>query len=726
MHQRSCRVIKGLEEETFESHDLNQSLDDTGQPDQEIELNSLPNIKPGIRLPKTDLDWKLANDFFLGALPIADINKKPINAVVSEMNSIIYDYFYRNCGPIENSHSSHFVRKYKDYSKAMLKSSLKALKSSKGDPNEIRYVARTLRLQLRRDTSSTNSNIDHDKQIQRNFWSYVKQNIQLGISSNPTFDSSLCTQFFSTLFRSVNPSKSFDIPSWIPAIEEPLVPYDISPPSYHQITKTIRRMKASGSPCPLDKISIIPFKRCPFLRSYITAVIHIVWLSGEIPTDWKKACTVLAHKKGDTSNPANFRPITLESIPLKIFTSCVRDSMFTFLKANAFIEHRIQKGFLPQLTGTFEHTAQMANIINTARIKQKSLVITLLDLKNAFGEVHHNLIPSVLKYHHIPDHIQILLRSLYSNFHTSIITDSFQTPFIRVRRGVLQGDCLSPLTFNLCFNTFIRYISDQKFKQFGFSTSSLLPIHWFQFADDAAVITGLENENQILLNHFTRWCTWANMIIRVDKCSTFGIRKSSTASIQYLPKLFINQVTVPTVEIGKSFKYLGRFFNFPMDNIDHMSEVLQLITDLMRKLDEIPCHPKNKLLLYHRFVLSKLSWHFTIANLGKTWVVENIDNLVSKYIRQWLELPISATLSTLVLSKSKYGISLVLPSTKFAQCQVVSRKALKSSPNSEINALWSRTSSGCNIQYDQYRNTKQVLNAVQTENEDRIRHELKS
>ena len=148
----------------------------------------------------------------------------------------------------------------------------------------------------------------------------------------------------------------------------------------------------------------------------------------------------------------------------------------------------------------------------------------------------------------------MLIRSLYSNFQTSIIIDSFQTLFIRVGRGVLQGDCLSPSTFNLCFNTFIRYISDEKFKQFGFSTNFLLPIHWFQFADDAAVISGLENENQILLNHFTRWCTWANMIIRVDKCSTFGIRKSATASMQYLPKLFINQVTVPTVDIGKSFK----------------------------------------------------------------------------------------------------------------------------------------------------------------------------
>ena len=70
---------------------------------------------------------------------------------------------------------------------------------------------------------------------------------------------------------------------------------------------------------------------------------------------------------------------------------------------------------------------------------------------------------------------------------------------IKVGRRVLQGDCLSPLTINLCFNTFIRYVSDQKFKRFGFNTNSLLPIHWFQFADDAAAITGLEKENQIPL-----------------------------------------------------------------------------------------------------------------------------------------------------------------------------------------------------------------------------------
>ena len=47
--------------------------------------------------------------------------------------------------------------------------------------------------------------------------------------------------------------------------------------------------------------------------------------------------------------------------------------------------------------------------------------------KNAFGEVHHNLIQTVQDYQHIPDHIKLLIKSLYTD---SIITPDFRTPFI--------------------------------------------------------------------------------------------------------------------------------------------------------------------------------------------------------------------------------------------------------------------------------------------------------
>ena len=61
----------------------------------------------------------------------------------------------------------------------------------------------------------------------------------------------------------------------------------------------------------------------------------------------------------------------------------------------------------------------MTNIANQARKKQRSVVITLVDLRNAFGELHHNLIKSVLDYHHIPKHVSDIIKSLYTDFHTA-------------------------------------------------------------------------------------------------------------------------------------------------------------------------------------------------------------------------------------------------------------------------------------------------------------------
>ena len=140
-------------------------------------------------------------------------------------------------------------------------------------------------------------------------------------------------------------------------------------------------MKASDSPSPLDQLSIICFKRSPFLRTYLSEIIRTAWSTGSAPSEWKRACTILIHKKENANNPANFRPITLQSVPLNVFTSCLHNAIFNFLSANNYIEHEIrQKGFTPGLSGTFEHTAQMADT------KQRSLVISLLDLKNAFGD----------------------------------------------------------------------------------------------------------------------------------------------------------------------------------------------------------------------------------------------------------------------------------------------------------------------------------------------------
>ena len=221
----------------------------------------------------------------------------------------------------------------------------------------------------------------------RPFRVLLKQNIfNNSTSSLLAIEVNTCTNFFNNLFSAINPVKTFKIPEWIPSLSFPTDPFDLPPPSYHQVTKVVRRIKASGSPYPLDQISIIRFKRCPYLRIYLTEIFPIMWQSGEIRDVWKKACTILIHKRGDQPDPANFRPIALEYTPLKIFISCLRDPMFAFLSANGYIEHHIEKGYMPKLSGAYEHTALMANISNRAGSMQRSVVIALLDLKNVLGK----------------------------------------------------------------------------------------------------------------------------------------------------------------------------------------------------------------------------------------------------------------------------------------------------------------------------------------------------
>ena len=132
--------------------------------------------------------------------------------------------------------------------------------------------------------------------------------------------------------------------------------------------------------------------------------------------------------------------------------------------------------------------------------------------------------------------------------------------------------------FNLLFNTLIQYIKSDKFQQMGYSFSKLFaPHHWYQFADDAAVLTGQEYENQILLNAFTTWCTWCNMIIRVDKCKTFGVAKIGSTANKFIQNSSstgrYNIITA--LKENESFKYLGRYYNFDMSNENHKKILIE-------------------------------------------------------------------------------------------------------------------------------------------------------
>ena len=143
-------------------------------------------------------------------------------------------------------------------------------------------------------------------------------------------------------------------------------------------------------------------------------------------------------------------PRIFENVFLKVYTSFIRNRIFEYLKANDYIECRVQKGFIPKISGTIEHTQQLAYITRHAKRKQKTLVVTLLDLKNAFGEVSHSLIPTVLQFHHIPREMKNIISELYSGFSTSIATKTFVTSPLQVEKEFFKVTVLVPC-YLTCF-----------------------------------------------------------------------------------------------------------------------------------------------------------------------------------------------------------------------------------------------------------------------------------
>ena len=198
------------------------------------------------------------------------------------------------------------------------------------------------------------------------------------------------------------------------------------------------------------------------------------------------------------------------------------------------------------------------------------------------------------------------------------------------------------------------------------------------------------------------------------------------SSVQYLPKLFVNNEIIPAIKDYENFIYLGRSFNFKMDNNYHKLELVSNAKELLEKISSLPLHPRNKLLLYNNYALFKLAWHLTIADLGLTWIKHNLDTLLVYFVCSWLEIPVNATIDIALLSKDKFGLNIITFSTKFMQSQTSIRKCLQNSKNHDIRKIHQLTSYESNIQFDQFSSARQVIKSIRDNKVDKICTQLTS
>ena len=162
----------------------------------------------------------------------------------------------------------------------------------------------------------------------------------------------------------------------------------------------------------------------------------------------------------------------MTSVIGKLFHRILSLRLEKFVLSNKLIDSSLQKGFLHGINGTMEHIFCIDSLLANARDFKKTLVMSFLDLRNAFDSVCHQNLFDVLRYLKLPDAILSYVTSCYSQLSAYVSTDNWNTTVFHIHRGVFQGDPLSPLLFNLAINPLLAYLS--KSKDCGYS-AQLLP-----------------------------------------------------------------------------------------------------------------------------------------------------------------------------------------------------------------------------------------------------------
>ena len=147
---------------------------------------------------------------------------------------------------------------------------------------------------------------------------------------------------------------------------------------------------------------------------------------------------------------------------------------------------------------------------------------------------------------------------------------------------------------------------------------------------------------------------------------------------------------------------------------------LTLKNRILGLIHQLPLHPKNKLQLYNRYFLSKISWDLTIADIDTTWIKQNLDMICHGYFRKWFDIPVSGTVEILQLSKAQFGQEVIDTSTQHTLCLVTFRKCLKNSINDDIRYLHNATSEKNNIQYDSFHTTKLALKKIREDKKSKV------
>jgi hypothetical protein len=389
----------------------------------------------------------------------------------------------------------------------------------------------------------------------------------------------------------------------------------------------------------------------------------------KIPHSWKEANVAMIHKKGDTADIHNWRPISICRSLYRIFMRLLSKRLTTYLVSNDLLSPT-QAGFLP-VPGCSNHNLVLDSIISRFRrnLSRKHLSIVWLDLTKAFDTIPLDLIwTSCARKGIAPEFIQ-LLKDSFDGTHLNFFSRLSAEPItVFPTRGIKQGCPISPILFNIGIDALLFNLRNTVP---GISFGPCSANH-LCFADDLVLFANNPAEMRALLSECERFAVQTHMTFSIPKCATLCLERRPSSNQNHFvnPGYYLQGALIPALtKVTDSYKYLG------LDKSFYRNSISSAIDDLTRKaklLFSSPLAPWDKVDAYRKFVFPTITYILQQSPVINISQLEKADQSIRVLAKAGLHLPHETSNHFVHLPVRLNGLG--IPSlAAFHACSVASR-----------------------------------------------------
>ena len=435
---------------------------------------------------------------------------------------------------------------------------------------------------------------------------------------------------------------------------EPDVEFDDEPPSWKEFNCLLRKTRNKSAPGP-NGIPYIVYKKCPGVAKLLWGYLKGMWKKNSISKEWRKAEGIFIPKEEGAEDIDKFRTISLLNVEGKLFFRMKADRLTKFAMANGYIDTSIQKGGVPGVAGCLEHTAVISQLIREAKDGKGNLVVTWLDIANAYGSLPHDVIMTALKNAHVPDQMCKLVESYYADVKIRFSTKDFTTDWQQMEKGIVTGCTLSVILFVLAMTMLIMSVKDET--KGPKSTSGQQQVNTRLFMDDIATTTGNLVQTKHLLDRMEEKLSGAGLEVKTEKCRSLVIIKGEVSN--KTPLIGGKPITSIT---EKPVKYLGKQYNRTLTEKEQIEETKRELKRSLRKIEKCKVPGRYKAWMIQHMLLPRLLWPLTIYNFPSSQV-EAMQRQITAKLKKWLGIPKTLSVDCMYTRSGK----LQLPLTELSE-----------------------------------------------------------